>query len=316
MGKVIPSCGLDSETAGGKSLSGDLAAFEGATATVALGWKGDLQIFPLLTLYPDNVQASTHVSGNATNQELTRNTIPSSNTTFARPVCFIAKNMRSLLSIFLCLFAVSSICAQASTKRPSIKQTRPPDSNPQYFPVGLFSKYPELSEWEARWYASELRQLREPSLLERKNSRGYSVYRFLLIPSFSPSLVIRLVVNPDGTGTLAAKLSANSRGEDENAPQEQTLTVSFEQVNEFFNMLHEADFWSLPTAKSGYGLDGEEWLLEAKRNGKYRVVDRWSGSMEATYSRACNYLQELSPLKVERRRRRHDTTQESAPTPD
>src|SRR5229473_3764996 len=99
--------------------------------------------------------------------------------------------MRSLLSIFLCLFAVSSTCAQTSTKRPSIKQTKPPDSKPQYFPVGLFSRYPELSESEARWYASELRQLREPSLLEQKNRRGYSTYRFLLIPSFSPSLVVR-----------------------------------------------------------------------------------------------------------------------------
>lgn len=218
--------------------------------------------------------------------------------------------------MFLCLFAISSICAQTSTKRPAIKQTMPPDSNPQYFPVGLFSKYPELSESRARWYASELRQLREPSLLERKNRRGYSVYRFLRMPSFSPSFVIRLVVNPDGAGTLTAKLRTNRRGEDENPPPEQILAVSLEQVNEFFSLLHEADFCSLPTGKSGYGHDGEEWLLEGNRNGKYHVVDRWSGSMEATYSRACNYLQELSPLKVERQRRRRDTSQESAPTPD
>lgn len=208
--------------------------------------------------------------------------------------------------MFLCLFAISSTCAQSSTKRPAIKQTMPPDSKPQYFPVGLFSKYPELSEWEARWFASELRQLREPSLLEGRNRSGYSVYRFLLIPSFSPSSVIRLVVNPDGTGTLAAKLRTNIRGEDENSPREHTLAVSAEQVNEFLNLLDEADFWSLPTAKSGYGLDGEEGLLEGQRNGKYHVVDRWSGSIEVTYSRACNYLQELSPLKAERRRRRRD----------
>jgi hypothetical protein len=200
-------------------------------------------------------------------------------------------------------------------KRPAIKQSMPPDSKPQYFPVGLFSKYPELSEWEARWYASELRQLHEPSLLEGKNRRGYSVYRFLLIPSFSPSWVIRLVVNPNGTGTLAVKLGTNIRGVDSNSPREQILAVSSEQVNEFFNLIHEADFWSLVTAKSGYGHDGEEWLLEGKRNGKCHVVDRWSGSMEASYSRACNYLEELSPLKVERRRRRRDISQESA-SPD
>lgn len=212
-------------------------------------------------------------------------------------MCFHNRDMRTLLPIFCSLLVVSSICGQTSAKRPTIKQLRPPDNKPQYFPVGLFSRYLELSEWEARWYASELRQLREPSLLEAKNRRGYSVYRFLLIPSFSPSLVIRLVVNPDGTGTLATKLRTNIRGEDENAPLEQTSAVSFEQVNDFVNLLRDADFWSSPTAKSRYGFDGEEWLLEGKRNDKYHVVDRWSGAMEATYFRACNYLQELSPFK-------------------
>jgi len=76
-----------------------------------------------------------------------------------------------------------------------------------------------------------------------------SVYRFLRMPSFWPSLVIRLVVSPDGTGTLVAKRT-NSQVEDENAPREQTLPISSEQVNDFLNLLHEADFWSLPTAKS------------------------------------------------------------------
>jgi hypothetical protein len=44
----------------------------------------------------------------------------------------------------------------------------------------------------------------------------------------------------------------------------QTVFVSSENVNEFFNLLHEADFWSLTTAKSEQGPDGQEWLVEAK----------------------------------------------------
>jgi hypothetical protein len=68
------------------------------------------------------------------------------------------------------------------------KQTNPPDANPQYLPVGLFSKYPPLSEWRARWYAGELRDLEEPSLRRGKITSG-TVYRFLLIPPFTPSLV-------------------------------------------------------------------------------------------------------------------------------
>jgi hypothetical protein len=226
--------------------------------------------------------------------------------------------MRSLLSIFLCLFAISSSCAQTSTKHAAIKQTRPPDSRPQYFPVGLFSKYPELSEWRARWYASELRGLEEPSLLEGKANRGSVAFRFLLIPSFTPSLVIRLVVNPNGSGTLVARLGTKRRATTETAPQQKTVSVSPEQVNKFLGLLYGAHFWTLQTAQSESvtGADGEEWLLEVRQNDEYHVVDRWHGWIEASFARACDYLQELSPLKVDLQRRKRPTSQQPGTGPD
>jgi hypothetical protein len=221
--------------------------------------------------------------------------------------------MRSFLSIFLCFLAVSSSFGQPTAKRPRIKQVNPPDRNPQYFPVGLFSKYPDLSDWEARWYASELRALKEPSLLE-SDARHSVVYRFLLIPSFSPSLAIRLVVNPDGTGTLVAKLRAMSKGGTEAASAEETVSVSSEQVGKFEKLLDASNFWFLPTKWDPVrGCDGQEWILEGKKNGKYHVVDRWSGWREVSYSQACEYLRELSPLKSEILRRKSPTNQISTP---
>ena len=224
--------------------------------------------------------------------------------------------MRFLLSISLCFLAVSSSCGQMTAKRPKIRQVNPPDRNPQYFPVGLFSKYPELSDWAARWYASELRALNEPSLLEGE-ARHSVAYRFLLIPSFSPSLGIRLVLNPDGTGTLVAKIRAKSRGGMEAAPAEETVSVSSDQVGKFEGLLDESNFWFLPTKWDPVqGFDGEEWILEARKNGKYHVVDRWSGWREVSYSQACEYLRELSPLKSEIPRRKRPANNISAPTPD
>src|SRR5262249_6755464 len=223
--------------------------------------------------------------------------------------------MRPLRSLFLCFLLVSSLCAQTTAKRPKIKQVNPPDRNPQYFPVGLFSKYPELSDWEARWYANELRALNEPSILEGK-VRHTVVYRFLLIPSFSPSLAIRLVVNPDGTGTLVAKLRANSRGGMKPSPAEETISVSSEQVDKFEKLLDESNFWFLPTKWDPVsGFDGQEWILEAKKSGKYHVVDRWSGWREVSYSQACEYLRELSPLKSEIQRRKRPADHVSTPAP-
>jgi hypothetical protein len=113
-----------------------------------------------------------------------------------------------------------------------------------------------------------------------------------------------LVVNPDGTGRLVAKLRTNSRGT-EAALAEETASVSSEQVGKFEDLLDESNFWFLPTKwDTVSGADGEEWILEAKKSGKYHVVDRWSGWREVSYSQACEYLRELSPVKSEILRRK------------
>jgi len=227
--------------------------------------------------------------------------------------------MRLLLSFLLCLCAPIFLYAQTDAKPLAIKQTNPPDANPQYFPVGLFSKYPQLSESRARWYAGELRDLEEPSLRRGKITSG-PVYRFLLIPPFTPSLVIRLTVNPDGTGNLIAGLGTRRNKSRETTPRQQTLSVSPEQVSKFLGLLREANFWSLPSARYEETLvrvaDGKVWLLEANKSGKYHVVDRSDGLIEVNFSRACDYLLELSPLKAETGYRTRSTIQQSLPAPD
>jgi hypothetical protein len=149
--------------------------------------------------------------------------------------------MRLLLSFLFCLCGLVSLYAQTEAKHPMTKQTNPPDANPQYFPVGLFSKYPPLSEWRARWYAGELRDLEEPPLRRGKITSG-TVYRFLLIPPFTPRLVVRLTVNPDGTGNLIAKLGTRRSRGGETTPTQQALSLTPDQVNKFLNLIREAAY--------------------------------------------------------------------------
>ncbi len=224
--------------------------------------------------------------------------------------------MRFLPTILLCLLTATPLFAQDR-----VRQQYPPDSNPQYFPAGLFSKSAEVSEWRARWYANELRGFGETSLFE-DSGRDSTVYRFLLIPSFAPSLIIQLVVSRTGNGTLVSKLGMNSNGAAGISPREQTVLVSSEQVDKFLKLLHDADFWSLRTSKSDAVtfVDGQEWLLEAKQKDKYHVVDRSHGWMESGFARACDYLQELSHIKMELpvRDKEHSfpTSQHLTTTPD
>jgi hypothetical protein len=53
----------------------------------------------------------------------------------------------------------------------------PPDENPRYFPIGVFAEGKSDGSFEARWYAEQLRALKEPSLLENPSGGGESVYR-------------------------------------------------------------------------------------------------------------------------------------------
>jgi hypothetical protein len=76
----------------------------------------------------------------------------------------------------------------------------------------------------------------------------------------------------------------------------QTVFVSSENVNEFFNLLHEADFWSLPTAKSEQGPDGQEWLV-ANTTLSIGGIGRWKLAILALATFYRNSL-----LKVEIRK--------------
>ncbi len=227
--------------------------------------------------------------------------------------------MRLFLSLVACLCGLSFLYAQTDTKHLVVKESNPPDRNPQYFPVGIFSKYGQLSEWRARWYASELRDLEEPSLRQGKTTT-VPTYRVLLIPPFTPSLVVRLTVNSDGSGKLLAKLGTKRSRSIETTPKPQTSSLSREQVTKFLGLLREANFWSLPTARYEESLvrvaDGKEWLLEANKSGNYHVVDRSDGLIEVSFSRACEYLLELAPLKAETGYRTRSEVNHSTPSLD
>jgi hypothetical protein len=227
--------------------------------------------------------------------------------------------MRFVLSFLVSFCVFGYINAQTDAWHPwhSAEKPNPPDRNPQYFPVASFSKTPQLSDSRARWYASELRDLQEPSLWRGQGISG-TIYRFLLIPPFTPSLSIRLLVHRDGTATMITKLG--TKRSQVATLRQQTIVLTPDQVAKFLGLLQDAHFWALRSAENDQSLvqvmDGREWLMEANKHGKYHVVDRGDGAIEVGIVHAAEYLQELSPLKVETLPRKRRTGQPSTSTPD
>src|SRR5262245_56688351 len=86
--------------------------------------------------------------------------------------------MRSTMAALL-LSVLGLLTFAQSKSKPRITPRMPPDANPQYFPAGVFDKNPDVNELLARWYASELRALREPSIYGGESSASFESVKYV-----------------------------------------------------------------------------------------------------------------------------------------
>ena len=129
------------------------------------------------------------------------------------------------------------------------------------------------------WYGKHLAALHEPVLCQRSPEEAKEVYRLTWLPSFHPSVVVR--IDSDTAGLhLTAKVESGAGGYDPGHLARDTVFMLTEtQAGEFANLLLAADFWRSPTVPPpdrAMGLDGAQWVLEGIANSRYHVVDRWS----------------------------------------
>jgi hypothetical protein len=125
------------------------------------------------------------------------------------------------------------------------------------------------------WYGKHLLALEERPLC----GSVQEVYRLTWLPTFHPSIVVR--VERDSAGyQLRAKRESGAGGY---APGHLAVDASVRlttaEVRELSRLLKVADFWSLPTRPAPddmQGLDGAQWVIEGLVSDRYHVVDRWS----------------------------------------
>jgi len=213
--------------------------------------------------------------------------------------------MRSVALVCSFCILASLISAQPQTRR-FITSNDPPDVSPQYFPTGVFSEYPDLSDSRSRRYAKLLRAIGEPSLLDAAKNKPSDSYRFLWLRSFRQPIAIRLTIRPDGTGQLMGVEMTGRSGYDPGVvATTEIVEISQDQIHQLKNLLQTTDYWSMPTVDVRLHeeriRDGAEWILEGARDGRYHVVARLS-PQNGTYREACLYLLKLSKIEVEANR--------------
>lgn len=171
----------------------------------------------------------------------------------------------------------------------------------QYFPNLAFDDNQDENDFIVQWYTSHLKALQEPSLLEQATT-GKQAYRFLWLRSFHNPISVRLNVNPDGTSLLTVKETSGRGGY---APGHLTTnvvkTLSKEETDWFLGCVQEVKYWNLPTREPKtdvIGTDGAQWVIEGVKDGKYKVVDRWSPEKGAVHSLGITMLIDLAKLKL------------------
>jgi len=157
-----------------------------------------------------------------------------------------------------------------------------------------------LEDREA-WYSSQLRAAKEGALCRLPDDTG-SVYRFTWIPSFNPTVVVRVESGANGYRITAKSLSGAGGYEPGSLAHMTTYELDDADMEKFAELLTAARFWELPTdppPDGTEGADGAQWVLEGLENGRYHVVDRWSprpDGPDAAYRRLGEWLLTRSSL--------------------
>jgi hypothetical protein len=144
--------------------------------------------------------------------------------------------------------------------------------------------------------------LQEPSLWEISKSSKEDIYLFFWLRSFDKPIVIRLNVHADETGILTTKITNGHGGyEPGKLIRNQIKRLPRITTQWFLDRIEELDYWNLSAREidsNVVGLDGAQWILEAVRDGQYKIVDRWSPDKDPIRTLGLIMLLELAKLKL------------------
>lgn len=127
------------------------------------------------------------------------------------------------------------------------------------------------------WYGKHLRVLEERPLC----GAAQEIYRLTWLPTFNPSVVVRVERDAAGYILMAKRESGAGGYNPGKLAVDTTFRLSSSEVGELTRLLKAARFWSLPTRPaSEAGEDGAQWVIEGLASGRYHVVDRWTPRTE------------------------------------
>lgn len=139
---------------------------------------------------------------------------------------------------------------------------------------------PQLADFEANWFASELRGFAEPSLYlasrETIGSRPRTI-RFTWLPSFHDPVVVRIDTDGAGASFLTAKLRPGGAGFFGEKPRRLERRLTQEETQTIEELVTRSELFGQTAKDCRIGPDGAQWIIEATDGPRgYAFVARWS----------------------------------------
>lgn len=191
--------------------------------------------------------------------------------------------MRKACLSALFLMSLVLACSQSTPARlgSSIAEACGESPEARYFPVGSFPGSPSDFDGDLfvrRWYSQHLAAMEEPSLSCGPSSDD-ETYRFVWLRTFHNPVAVRAFRRGQHFGLEAVILNGAGGYEPGFVSNRVSKELTPAQWRRLLSALDEAQFWQATTTVDDIvGNDGAQWIIEARREGQYHFVDRWSGA--------------------------------------
>ena len=175
---------------------------------------------------------------------------------------------------------------------------------PNYFPIKESDGSAGLSRFAADWFSAVLKRMKEPSLLATTNSPNRQVYRLTIIPTWGNPVAFRAQRKENVFLLSSCRLSGEGGYDPGKLVESRDHALTQEDSIALDSLFTQLGFFDMPTEEVDVpGNDGEEWILEGVRDGRYHVIKRWSASTHQTDKRhlkpflaLCKFLADRSSL--------------------
>mgnify|MGYP007068289989 CR=1 FL=1 len=146
------------------------------------------------------------------------------------------------------------------------------------------------------WFSKQLTALDEPKLYKNYD---FEAYRFTWLRTFHNPIAIRLEKKNNEYFLIVKKANGLGGYDPGQLVQNDTIRITERQWKGVIRKVNNIYFWGIPTIKKSNKVvkDGAMWILEAKKDAKYKMVYRHSP--KATVIRKlCVMLLKMSELKI------------------